>query len=211
MNSTLPVTKFGFAAHRFAASTSVKRGNYKAARRHLREAARLDPTHAETRYLLGRAFEADPFGSDDLAVKHFRAAAKVDPGNATYRAAFGRAAVRAGRRVDGVKALVKAAALAPTDVAVLTVVVDGLLDAGKISAARRIVGRARFGNRLETFWNRVRFAEARAARPERVPNRILPFLRPVVAEGEIVRLDPPSRPRHHLGRSAAAKRFPRTF
>jgi hypothetical protein len=206
----------GIAAktHRLAASLAAGRGNYSAARRHLRAAARLDPADAETHYLLGQAFEADPFGSDASAARHYRAAAKLTRTNATYRAAFGRAAVRAGLRTGGLKTLARAASLAPRDPAVLSVVVDGLLDAGRVRTARRIVARARFLSggdaRIEALWNRVRFATARADQLRPAPDGILPFVRvissvPHVGAGRIVRADPPSRPRPHLVRYAGRK------
>jgi Flp pilus assembly protein TadD len=207
------MTLFGFAAK--AAALAAARGRHADARRHLRAAAKLDPADAATRFRLGRAYEQDPFGSDELAAKHYRAAAKHDRTNAEYRAAYGRAAVRAGNSVAGVKALVRAAKLAPADAVILVVVVDGLLAAGRVRAARRIIGRARFlcrnATTLSGLWARVRFAEALAVQETRRPAAVLPFVRVVAkrspaADGRIIRTDTSSpRPRPHLGRVAARK------
>ena len=213
MTLSLPAASVRIAAT--AAARAATFGRFADARRHLRAAARIDPADATTRFHLGRAYELDPFGSDELAAKHYRAAVKRARTNARYRAAFGRAAVRAGDRVGGVKALIRAVRLAPADVAVLAVVVDGLLDAGRVRTARRIVGRARFLARtnptLLSLWNRVRFAEARAAQETCRPAKVLPFVRLVAgrtapADGRIVRKDPPQRPRPHFGR-VAVRRF----
>jgi Flp pilus assembly protein TadD len=213
MAPTLSEASFGFAAK--AAALADARGRYADARRHLRAAAKLDPADAATRFRLGQAYEQDPFGSDELAAKHYRAAAKHDRTNAEYRAAYGRAAVRAGNVVAGVKALVRAAKFAPADTTILAVVVDGLLAAGRIRTARRIIGRARFLCRnaatLSGLWARVRFAEALAGQDTHRPAAVLPFVRVVAkrspaADGRIVRADLPSpRPRPHIGRTVARK------
>jgi Flp pilus assembly protein TadD len=213
MAPTVPVTSFGFAAK--AAALAAARGRHADARRHLRAAAKLDPADAATRFRLAQAYEQDPFGSDELAAKHYWAAAKHDRTNAEYRVAYGRAAVRAGNAVAGVKALVRAAKLAPADTTILAVVVDGLLAAGRVCTARRVIGRARFLRRndatLTGLWARVRFAEALAEQETLRPATVLPFVRVVAkrsptADGRIVRADLPSpRPRPHIGRTTARK------
>ncbi len=201
-------------AHRLAASLDGSAGRYPAARRHLREAARMAPDHAATRYRLGQAFEQDPFGSDLLAAKHYRAAAKRERGNAGYRAAFGRAAVRAGYHRAGCRVLVKAAKMAPTDAAVLAVVIDGLLIAGRARTARHVMTQARFllghDAKITALWHRVRFAESQEAQQTPRSGLVLPFVRLASnplgdVVGGIVRKDLPSRPRPHLTRLVARK------
>jgi Flp pilus assembly protein TadD len=207
------VASFGLAATK-AAALAASLGHYADARRHLRAAARLAPADATARFRLGQSYELDPFGSDELAARHYRAAVKRDRTNPTYRAAYGRAAVRAGDMLTGVKALVRAAKLAPADAAVLTVVVDGLLAAGRVRTAHRIVSRARFLSRhtatVAALWARVRFHEARVTQETYRPAAVLPFVRVIAervrpADGRIVRADGPSRPRPHLGRVAVRK------
>src|SRR5262245_31704571 len=181
--------------HRLVAELAMARCDYPVARRHLRAATRLESDHAPTRYLLGRAYEVDPYGSLSLAAKHFRAAARRERTNAGYWSAYGRAAVRSDNRTSGIKALVRAARLAPADTAVLSTVVEGLLDADRVRTARRILARSRFiaaaNATLTALWNRVRFAEACRSQRKRRPARILPFVRLVGNEaaqaGRLVR------------------------
>ena len=108
---------------------------YPEARCHLRAAADLRPGHAHTQYLLGAAHEDDGYGEPRKAAARYRKAAELDPANALYRAAYGRAAVRSDRPKGGVRALLQAATQSD-DVAVVSVVIDGLLEAGKVGAAR---------------------------------------------------------------------------
>ena len=49
-------------ARRLAGELELDGGNYAAARRHLRAAAGLEPTHARTQYTLGVAHDRDPHG-----------------------------------------------------------------------------------------------------------------------------------------------------
>lgn len=204
-------------AHRHAAEVEGRSGNFSAARRHLRAAARLEPEHAATRFLLGRAFDRDPFGSPRLAAKHYRAAVNRDGGNAHYRAAFGRAAVKAGLRATGCRALARAAAMAAGDVSVLEVVIDGLIEAGRLRTARRVATGALFrtgaSREAVSLLNRVKFAEVRADQRGHRSAEILPFVRLLTTPaagtpGVVIRMDAASRPRPHLTR-IAAKRFRR--
>jgi Flp pilus assembly protein TadD len=212
-------------ARRLAGELELYRERYAAARRHLRAAAALEPTHAETHYRLGLAHERDPHGDDRLAAVRFKKASKLEPDNPLYRAAFGRAAVRCDRVKAGVRALLAAADAAPGDTPVLRVVVGGLLEAGKPGAARRVVDRARFlcpANReLDAIREQVRFENARRRQQNERSKQdapfategefvLLPFVRVVGGSGRakagVIRRDRVSMPRPHLARLHRADR-----
>lgn len=207
-------------ARRLAAELLIDSEDYPAARRHLSAAAELTPGHAHTQYLLGLAHEADPMGEPRKAAARFRRAAELAPANAAYHAAYGRAAVRAERPKAGTKALL-AAADATDDAGVLVVVVEGLIEAGRRKAVRRVLAKAMFlcprDRRLKTLWDRVRFdaAASRQRHTRRAQDAqiardgdvaVLPFIR-IVRENEgkvkttgggTIRRDLVSRPRPHL-------------
>jgi tetratricopeptide (TPR) repeat protein len=209
-------------ARRLAGELELERERFAAARRYFRAAAELEPEHARTQYLIGVAQERDPHGDDRRAAARFRKAVALDAENPLYRAAFGRAAVRCGKVKAGVRALLAAAELAeaPDAAAVVRIIVDGLTEAGRLGAARRVLAKARFvcpGNRdLNTLWERVRFETARrrqdqrrrqdAARATEGDLVLLPFVRLVVpAAGKTpaagaIRRDLVSKPRPHLPR-----------
>lgn len=210
-------------AHRLAAELLIDRDRFGAARRHLKAAAGLEPRCATTFYLAGLAGERDPAGDDRRAAGRFKKASDLDPANATYRAAFGRAAVRAGCVTAGVRALVAAADMAPAELPVLRVVIDGLLSAGRVGAARRVAGNAKFRRprcaAVAALWDRVRFETAR--RDQRSPRGVqdahaaregrplLPFVRVFRADDAApaggYRRDILSLPRPHLARLRATK------
>lgn len=220
-------------AHRLAGELHSEAERYSEARRHLRAAAALGPSCAKTFYLWGLAIERDPNGCDRRAALRFKRATELDATNHLYRAAFGRAAVYCGRAKLGVRELLATATAAPGDVSVLRVVVDGLIEAGKLNAARGVLTKARFlrpGDReLVSLGERVRFEAARSEqrkfREQRQTTRyrqdadfatdggrvVLPFVR-VMADGESkagqggeVRRDVLSLPRPHFPRLKTGK------
>jgi tetratricopeptide (TPR) repeat protein len=212
-------------AHRVIAELLIDAERYAKARKHLRAALALEPEHARTQYLLGLAFECDPLGDDRHAARRFHKASKLVPASALYRAAFGRAAVRSDHRKRGVRELLACTEPATKDTTVLQVVVTGLLEAGKIAMARRIITKARFscpGNReVSRLWEQVRFEAARVgqtrgrstqdAGPARDGGvQLLPFLRVVHSStGRKTRLanmrqDAFSLPRSHVSRLRAS-------
>jgi tetratricopeptide (TPR) repeat protein len=218
-------------AHRLAGELLTDGERYSEARRHLRAAAALEPKYARTYYLWGLAQERDPLGCDRRAALRFRKASTLAPGNALYRAAFGRAAVRCNRVKIGRRELLAAADVAPDDLDVVRVVVDGLLEADRMGTARRLLNKASFLCRdaaqlreLRTLVERVRFASARRdQRGERGTTRngqdagiatdggrvVLPFIRIAVEtpnrRGETVRRDVVSIPRPHFPRLRSRK------
>lgn len=206
-------------AHRLAARLYATAQNYRKARKHLQIAVNLDPNCAEIHYEIGLAFENDPYGCDRRAARRFRRAVQLDPKQPRYAAALGRSLVRTNRVNSGVKWLTVAAAGAPADAAILTVVIDGLCDAGRPKLARKLVGIARFlapaDRAVHKLWDDVRYAEAAARGKSAHPSvnrspEFLPFIRVVrddsvstVVGGGVVRRDVVSRPAPHLGRLRA--------
>jgi hypothetical protein len=224
-------TSIATQAHRLAGELSLVAEHFAAARRHLRAAAALTPGCAYTAHLLGLAFERDTQGCDRRAALAFRRACKLDTANCLYRASYGRAAVRCGKVKLGRRALLFAAKAAPSDVAVLRVVVEGLLETGAVRAADVVLSRAQFllpTNRvLAVLRERVRFAEARRNQRDqgRTARRrqdaehamdggraVLPFIRLVTSNTTstnrdvLVRRDVVSFPRPHFPKFRAQGR-----
>ena len=218
--SDLPVV-VAADAHRVTAEILIDNERHVKARKHLRAALALEPEHARTHYLTGLAFERDPHGNDLKAARRFHKASQLVPANALYRAAFGRAMVRSDRVKRGVRELLAATDAAMKDATVLAIVVDGLLEAGKVAAARRIVVKARFlcpgCGEVRRLWERVRFEEARKGQRRASSTqdagpvmdgaaRLLPFLRIARSDsgGKMsfsnVRRDSLSLPTPHLAR-----------
>jgi hypothetical protein len=211
-------------AHRLTAELLIDAERFAMARRHLRVVAGLEPCCARTHYLAGLAFEKDPHGDDRRAAVRFRKASALEPHNPLFRACFGRAAVRCDRLKTGVRALLGAADAAPDSLPVVRVVVGGLIEAGRVTAARRVLAKARFlrpGNReLAGLWDRVRFEAARVGQNKRNTQDagfaregdivLLPFVRVVgsgagKAAGGVIRRDVMSKPRPHLPRLRRSK------
>ncbi|QJW93193.1 tetratricopeptide repeat protein [Frigoriglobus tundricola] len=150
--------------HRFAGELALDLGRYAAARRHLKVSAALDPGRGGTHYLAGRAWEEDPDGCDRKAAICYRRAMKFGS-QSLHRAAFGRAAARCGKVRFGARAMLAAAEQAPGDLAVVRIAVQGLLEAGRVAAARRVLITTRFlrpgASELVALWERVKFEAAR--------------------------------------------------
>lgn len=157
--------------HRYAGELALDLGRHATARKHLKLAARLEPAHAGTRFLLGRAWEEDPDGCDRRAALCFKKAATLAPATALYRACFGRGLARCGAVKRGKLEMRAAAEAAPGDAAVARVAVSGLLEAGDAPGARRVLAAARFVHprdlELAGLWERVKFEAARLGQRER--------------------------------------------
>jgi predicted Zn-dependent protease len=224
-------TSIATQAHRLAAELSLEAESFTAARRHLRAAVALTPGCAYTAHLLGLAFERDPEGCDRRAALAFRRACKLDAANCLYRASYGRAAVRCGKVRLGRRELRSAAKAAPSDAAVLRVVIEGLLEAGAVRTADVVLSRAQFllptSRVLAGLRERVRFTEARLNQRDqgRTARRrqdaehatdggraVLPFIRLVTSDTAptsrevLVRHDVVSFPRPHFPRFRAQGR-----
>ncbi len=214
--------------HRFAGELAIGLEKFAAARRHLNAAAALESTHAGTQYVLGRAWEEDPDGCDRRAAICFKKAVALDSANSLYRVAFGRAAARCGKLKFGTREMLAAAEAAGKNVEVVLAAVRGLVEVGKVGAARRVIAKARFlrpgDPQLAASWEWVKFETARfsqrkagkAAKTEHTRyaqdahfatdgDRVtLPFLR-IAETGEIVRRDTVSFPRPHVTRLQSRK------
>lgn len=220
--------------HRFAGELALGLGRYATARKHLSAALRLDGDNAEGWFLLGRAWEEDPDGCDRRAAGCFKKATVFAAANPLYRAYFGRAAARCGRVKLGRREMLAAVQDVSNGPAV-KVVVRGLLEAGCVSDARRVVAAARFvqpgSGDLAALWELVKFESARASQRARAKETArdaqdapfategdratLPFLRVVDGTdpssagrgvvGGTVRHDVASLPRPHLARLGLRK------
>ncbi len=198
-------------AYRLAARIEAQRERYRASRRHLYAAEKLEPSNAEIHFEIGTAFERDPYGCDSRAARRFRRAVKLAPTVELYRAHLGRALVRIDRVRAGLRYL--RAFTTIESVAVLEIVVDGLNDAGRPNLAEQLVRMARFlklnDAKTRELTNEVRFAAA--LRQQKQTNRVarigtgplvLPFLR-VAGTGRVIRHDSASTARPHVGRLRA--------
>ncbi len=166
-------------AYRMAGELSIEAEQYSRARRYFRSAAGIAPSNPETYHLWGLAYECDPHGCDRHAARLFRKASLLEPENPKYRAAFGRAAVRSGSIKRGVRELMAAASAARGEVAVIRVITQGLIEAGRFKDARAVLNKARFlcfqtgkGKELETLMELVRFEFARSAQREITRHRL---------------------------------------
>jgi tetratricopeptide (TPR) repeat protein len=175
----------------------LARQDYPRARTLLRRVLRVDRRSGEGWYLLGLAWENDPFGSDETAHRCYRRAVRRDRRNALALAALGRNAMRLHKDTLSRKALHAAVSLAANDVNVVTIVVETHLERKDIEAAWKAVCRARFvlpnHRGIEALWNRVKFARTanRVAppMPKRYDSRrVVPFLRLVDGETRFPRL-----------------------
>lgn len=207
------------AANRLAGELHLKAGRFAKARRHLLAAEKLDPQNAELHHLIGVAFQDDPYGSDTRAAKRFKLAVELAPDNAKFRAAFGLALVRLNRVRAGLKHLDTAIALAPSDVAVLSVVVEGFREADQPENGLKVIWQAMFlapsDAGLRQLWNRVRFdvTQAEQAKSPKAKwlgkPKFLPFLRvnssstSTPGTGGIVRRDLGLRATPHFNRLRA--------
>jgi hypothetical protein len=195
-------TSVACEAHRMAGDLLVQAERYREARHHFHAAVALAPSHAQTYYQWGLAFEQDPHGCDRLAALKFGKASKLEPDNPMYRAAFGRAAVRCERKKPGIRELLAAAAIAPGDIAVIRVVTEGLIEAGQLNTASRVLDKARFrcfeitkDRELVALMERLRFEITRCAQRETRRHRqdagfakdggrlVIPFIRKVKQSG----------------------------
>jgi len=208
-------------AHRLAAEVLIEDERYKKARRHLRAAAGLQSDHPRTHYLMGLALEQDPEGDDLRAALRFRRASQLEPGNPTYRAAFGRAAVRCDRVRTGIRELLGAAEMTNADVSVIRVVVEGLVEAGRVELARNVVNKARFlfpdSTELRALCDQLLFETARVQQHRGRRNKdvncardgdllLLPFPR---VDGTVAGKTPDAHPVRRDSRSTPRPHFVR--
>jgi tetratricopeptide (TPR) repeat protein len=170
------------------------------ARRHLAAALGYHPDNSRYHYLMGSAVDADDRGDPQRALAHYRRSLKLDPDQPSCLVDYGLLCLELKRDQAGLRALRKAARLAPDDSETLAGVVEGLCHVERDEEARRLLIAARFRNRrdsrFERLWEDFQFqqlGDAQAsARRERKPSAavILPFKRSGLVKR--VRRDRPS-------------------
>jgi hypothetical protein len=157
-------TSLAVEGNRLAGELALDLEKYATARRHLKIAATLEPTHAGTQYILGRAWEEDPDGCDRRSAICFKKAVALDTATPLYRVAFGRAAARCGKLKLGTREMLAAVESAKDNLEVIRVAVTGLLEVGKVNHAQQVIAKARFlcpGNaELALLWERTKFESA---------------------------------------------------
>ena len=202
--ASLPDTELA-KAHQSLATIHFQQGHYQDARRAVRTAIRLQPDCLEFSMLLARAWEEDPFGSDQHAARYYRKVTLLDPTHAIAWASLARSAFRTGRTQLADKALRRALKLGLSDVRVVSIVVDALRESGRLKTALAITTRAQFQNphslALADQVNRIRYEIARRkqriSKGQHCSDHLLPFVRIVGTDGErrVIRRDEGETPR----------------
>ncbi len=208
-------------AHRLAARLFAAAENYRKARKHLRIAEKCDPHNAEIHFELAQAQDRDPYGCDRRAAYRYQLAVKSAPRTPKYLAAFGRSLIRLNRVSRGVRYLREAAAKAPCDAVVLSIVVEGLREADRMYEAYKLVALAKFrapsNKDVAQLWNDVKFQLAQSSQtgaPRKAKRAVvLPFVKTIserfrLVTGESLRVDPPARIGPHFTRLRAYRSEP---
>jgi tetratricopeptide (TPR) repeat protein len=188
---------------------SLRRRNYKRARRHLLAALVHQPDNARAHYLLANAFSRGRRPDAQRALAHYRRSIELEPDHAIRLCAYGLLLVRLGQAQNGLRHLRRAVEGAPEDVSILKQVIKGMQLANHAEEARRLLVTARFRSprdrRLLALWNDLHFHQLRRDQQttlHRSPSItsddpvLLPFLRleggPVLSRRASVRRDGPS-------------------
>jgi Tfp pilus assembly protein PilF len=133
-------------AHVHLAEIYLEHGEPKRARRHLAVVIAQQPDCAHYHYLMAIAVEDDPNCSAQRAGVHYRRCLALDPEHAESVCDYGLHALRYGRPRAGLKALRRAAELAPDDPDMLGRVAGGLRQANRAEEARSLLRAALFRN-----------------------------------------------------------------
>lgn len=167
-------------------------------RQHLLSALAQRPENADYHLRMARAYSDDAEADAEKALPHLRAAVRMEPDNAAYLAELGSLTCRLGQTDRGLRLLKKAHRLAESNVDVLRVYVDALLDAGETDTALNASKAAMFRNSSDRrFRDLLRDVQYRAVAQGQEPKSavILPF-RPktptsgrFIVDGQIFRID----------------------
>lgn len=191
------------------AEIQFRQHKYVRARRHLTAALGYHPNNAQYHYLMAAAVDADDKADKQRALAHYRRSLRLDPDQPTCLVDYGLLCLELGRNTAGLRALRRAARLAPDDSAVLGAVVEGLCQLERDAEAHQLLLTARFRNprdpRFVKLWADFQFQQAResqeAARNARRRAKggpvLLPFVRIVPSSataGKRVRRDRPAPP-----------------
>jgi len=191
-NACLPPALVEEASARLAV-LRLKRGRFRSARRHLREALLRRPDSARYHHLMARALAADPAGSGRglvRALRHYRRALELEPRLIRCRCDAGLLALRLGKVEEGLALLREAGARAPDDPEAVGKMVKGLRLAGRPDEARAALQSALFRQPrslpLRRLWADVQLQDLRRRREQAGIAAedgpvLLPFCRP---EGE---------------------------
>jgi Tfp pilus assembly protein PilF len=169
------------------------RRKYRAARRHLVAAARLDRTSPRYFYLLGMACRHDPDGDLDRAGRYFSRCLRLAPTHGRCLGEAGLLAITQGDADHGLQLLRRAVELQPDNAPAIARLCRGLCRAGQPEEALRQVRLAQFRlprcptlQRLsaEMRIDRLRCRQECDAATQEDPGAVLlPFLRVVTSEG----------------------------
>jgi tetratricopeptide (TPR) repeat protein len=194
--------------HRHLAELHLEQGRCRLARRSLAAALAQQPEEAHYHYLMGVAVLEDSKGEPRRALGHFYAALRHDADNAEYQVQFGLLAVALAMPRRGVRALRRAAALAPNDPDVLGRVAEGLRDLGKHREARALLKQALFSHprdrRFRNLWDRHQFQLLHDRQDAQAKRWTMPADKPVILKfprrrlrlgARTIRRDAPSAPK----------------
>jgi tetratricopeptide (TPR) repeat protein len=170
------------------AEISLRRRQFKYARRYLAVAFDVQPDNARTHYLMARALDAGSAPNTRRALEHYRLALELEPDHAAWLCAYGLLLARLGRSREALASLRRAAAVAPDNVKTLKKVVEGMRLANAADEAHRLLLAARFRNPRETrlldLWKDFQFRQLRkdqqTAPPRTVPIAAGPVVLPYV-------------------------------
>jgi tetratricopeptide (TPR) repeat protein len=138
--------------HVHLAEIYVGQGEARRARRHAAVAIALEPECSDHHYLMAIAVEEDAEGDPRRAAVHYRRCLALEPQHAAYYCDYAAHALRYGQRAAGLKALRRAAELAPDDPETLSSVASGLRKANRAEEAKALLRAARFRNPREPRW-----------------------------------------------------------
>ena len=173
-------------AHALAGTIHLRCRHYRRARRHLAQAARLQPTSARYRFLLGYAWHHDPEGDLPRAERHYRRSLICDTRQPRCLAELGQLVLACGRDDEGVELLRRAADLSPCDANLLRRLVEGLTQVGRrdeaLASAREALFQSPKCPRVRQVWIDLQLAGLRrrqqtAAASTDTTAVILPFVR----------------------------------
>jgi Tfp pilus assembly protein PilF len=195
------------------AELRLQQQQYRLARRHLAAALLHQPNHPRYHYLMASAVNLDDEADPRRALRHYRKSLRLDPNQPRCRAELGLLSVQLGQTDSGLRDLRRAADMAPDDVDVLEMLLEGLCWCERIEEARRVLQAARFrlprNGRVQELWSEFEYEQLRRSQAVRQPRRLpprdegpvlLPFVRPsgvpsgTAPAAGIVRRDPPSAP-----------------
>jgi predicted Zn-dependent protease len=131
-------------AHAMLGELLLARRKYRAARRHLVAAARLDRTSPRYFYLLGMACRHDPDGDLDRAGRYFARCLRLAPTHGRCLGESGLLAIARGDTEGGLQLLHRAVELQPDHAPAIARLCRGLSRAGQPEEALRQVRLARF-------------------------------------------------------------------